>query len=211
LRDGVRASRIFSGLPPYADGQAIGLYGGSFNPPHAGHRQVSLFALKRLALAQIWWLVTPGNPLKPAAGLRPLEERLQRSAEVAASPRIVVTGAEATLRTHYTANLIEVLQRRAASARFVWIMGSDNLVQFHRWENWRAIAEAVPIAVINRPGSLAAALSARAAQALAPYRVDEADAPTLAYLQPPAWVFLTGPRNAVSSTALRAGAGNRSF
>lgn len=203
MKGGFRASRIFAGLPPHGDGQKIGLYGGSFNPAHIGHRQVSLFALKRLALDRIWWLVTPGNPLKDAAGLPPLQERMQRAAEIAASPRIVVTGAEAAFRTRYTADLIEALERHAASARFVWIMGSDNLDQFHRWEKWREIAAAVPIAVVNRPGSLAAALSAPAAQALARHRIDEADAPLLAYQTPPSWVFLTGPRNAASSTALR--------
>jgi nicotinate-nucleotide adenylyltransferase len=207
LKLGFRESRIFAGLPPHAEGQKIGLYGGSFNPAHTGHRQVSLFALKRLALDQIWWLVTPGNPLKDVAELPPLQKRMQRAAEVAASPRILVTGVEAALRTRYTADLIEALERRAASARFVWIMGSDNLNQFHRWEKWREIAAAVPIAVVNRPGSLAAALSARAAQALARRRIDEADAPLLAYQTPPAWVFLTGPRNAASSSALRAGGG----
>ena len=199
----VRASRIFAGLPPHADGQTIGLYGGSFNPAHAGHRQVSLFALRRLALDQIWWLVTPGNPLKDVAGLPSLQERMRRAAVVAASPRIVVTGAEAALRTRYTADLLEALRRRAASTRFVWVMGSDNLRQLHRWEKWREVAGTVPIAVVNRPGSLAAALSSRAAQALARHRIDEVDAPILAYQPPPAWVFLIGPRNAASSTALR--------
>ncbi len=205
MRDGVRASRVFSGLPPHADGQSVGLYGGSFNPPHAGHRQVSLFALKRLGLHQMWWLVSPGNPLKDVAGLPPQKERMQKASEVAAHPRIVITGAEAAFRTRYTADFLRVLKQRAAVARFVWVMGSDNLLQFHRWEDWRAIADFVPIAVVNRPGALTAAMSARAAQALGRYRVDEADAPTLATREPPAWIFLTGPRTAASSTALRGG------
>jgi nicotinate-nucleotide adenylyltransferase len=197
------ASRIFAGLPPYSGGQRIGLLGGSFNPPHPGHRQLSLFALRRLALNRIWWLVTPGNPLKDVAKLPGLADRMAQAAKIAASPRIVVTGAEAALGTRYTADFIRHLKRRAGSVHFVWIMGSDNLVQLHLWEDWREIAASVPIAVVNRPGSLLAPLSARAARALAPYRIDEADAPMLAGREPPAWVFLNGRRNPVSSTALR--------
>jgi nicotinate-nucleotide adenylyltransferase len=197
-------SRIFAALPPHGAGQKIGLYGGSFNPAHAGHRHVSLFALKRLELDCIWWLVTPGNPLKEAAGLPPLTTRMHVAAEVAANPKIVITGAEAAFGTQYTADFVRILKRRAPSVRFVWIMGSDSLQQFHRWENWREIAASVPIAVVNRPDSLPAALSSRAAQALREFRVDEQDAPTLALRRPPAWTFLTGPRTPASSTALRA-------
>jgi nicotinate-nucleotide adenylyltransferase len=196
-------SRVFAGLPPHSAGQKIGLYGGSFNPAHRGHRQVSLFALKRLGLHQVWWLVSPGNPLKDVTGLPSQHERMVKAAAIAAHPRIVITGAEAALRTRYTADFIRIVRQRAASARFVWLMGSDNLLQFHRWEDWRAIADFVPLAVINRPGSLTAAMAARAAQALWRYRVDEADALMLATREPPAWTFLTGPRTAASSTALR--------
>lgn len=199
-----RGSRIFPGLPPHSAGQKIGLYGGSFNPAHQGHRQVSLFALKRLALDQIWWLVSPGNPLKDVAGLAAQDERMGKAADIARHPRIVITGAEAAFRTRYTADLIRILKQRAPAARFVWLMGSDNLLQFHRWEDWRAIADCVPLAIVNRPGSLSAALSARAAQALWRHRVDEADAARLAWREPPAWLFLTGPRTPASSTALRA-------
>ena len=197
------ASRIFVGLPPHGAGQRVGLYGGSFNPAHKGHRQVSLFALQRLRLDQIWWLVTPGNPLKDVRALPPLEHRMTRAAEVAAHPRIVVTGVEQEFRTRYTADLLQILKRRAPATRFVWLMGSDLLAQFHRWDSWRDIAKTAPIAVVNRPGHLTVPLSARAAQALRGYRVDEADAAVLADMQPPAWTFLTGPRSAASSTALR--------
>lgn len=199
-----RPSRIFPGLPPFGAGQRIGLYGGSFNPAHAGHRHVSLLALRRLALDRIWWLVTPGNPLKDTGRLPALETRMERAATVAAHPRIFVTGAERELGTRYTADLIRYLKQRAASARLVWIMGSDNLAQLHRWERWREIAASLPIAVVNRPGFLLAPLSAPAAQALAAHRVDPEDAPTLSTLPPPAWLFLTGPRLPVSSTLLRA-------
>ena len=199
-----KPSRIFAGLPPHAAGQRIGLYGGSFDPAHAGHRQVSLLALRRLALDAMWWLVTPGNPLKEIAALPPLAERLARAARVAAHPRIVVSGVEAEVGSRYTADLIELLRKRAAAVRFVWVMGSDNLAQFHHWERWREIAAAVPIAVVNRPGHLAGALAAPAAQAMRRYRIDDADAGSLDSVEPTAWTFLIGPRTAASSTALRA-------
>lgn len=196
-------SRIFSGLPPHADGQKIGLYGGSFNPAHSGHRQVSLLALRRLGLDQIWWLVTPGNPLKDRENLPPIEERMERAAKVAAHPRIVISGAEARFGTRFTADLIRILKKRAPSVSFVWIMGGDNLAQLHRWEDWRDIAEAVPMAVVNRPGHLLSPLSSRAAQALRAYRSDERSAHVLPRSAPPAWTYLTGPRTASSSSALR--------
>jgi nicotinate-nucleotide adenylyltransferase len=201
----VGPSRIFSGVPPHGAGQRIGLYGGSFNPAHAGHRHVSLLALRRLELDWVWWLVTPGNPLKHNGGLPPLAARMAHAAEIAAHPRIVITGAEAAFRTRYTADIIRILKSRGPDARFVWIMGSDNLGQFARWDRWREIAASVPIAVVNRPGHLTTPLSAVAAQALGGARIDEADAPLLASNPPPAWVFLNGPRTTASSTALRAG------
>jgi nicotinate-nucleotide adenylyltransferase len=148
-------------------------------------------------------MVTPGNPLKENGSLAPLDERMRAAAEVAEHPRIAISGAEAGFRTRYTADLIQILRERQPKIRFVWIMGSDSLTEFHRWEDWRRIAASVPIAVVNRPRSLSAPLSSRAALALAPYRIDAEDAKTLADRQPPAWVFLTGPRTAVSSTALR--------
>jgi nicotinate-nucleotide adenylyltransferase len=196
-------SRIFEGLPPYAAGQRIGLYGGSFNPAHPGHRQVSLLALRRLGLDAIWWMVTPGNPLKNAGNLAPLAGRMERAAELAAHPRLVVSGAEAELGTRYTADLIKILKKRAPSVSFVWIMGSDNLAQFDRWENWTEIADSVPIAVVNRPGHLLSSLSSRAAQAMQEWRLDESDARVLARRSPPVWLYLTGPRTPASSTALR--------
>ena len=199
-----RPSRIHAALPPAPAGSRIGLYGGSFNPPHPGHRHVSLFALKRLRLDAVWWLVTPGNPLKDVSCLPPLVHRMARAAAVAADRRLVVTGLEAAWGTRYTADLLMRLRRRLPHVRFVWIMGSDNLASFHRWDRWPVIAAACPIAIVNRPGFLAAALASPAARALAPYRIDERDAATLAGRRPPAWVFLTGPRSEASSTALRA-------
>ena len=201
---GSLASRVFPGLPPHAAGQRIGLYGGSFNPAHSGHRHVSLFALRRLRLDRVWWLVTPANPLKDSAGLPSIEARMRRAAEVAAHPRIWVSGAEDAFGTRFTADFLRILKGRAPGVRFVWVMGSDNLAQMHHWSRWREIAANVPIAVVNRPGSLAAPLTAPAARVLASRRIDEADAHLLPAAEPPAWAFLIGPRTAVSSTSLRA-------
>jgi nicotinate-nucleotide adenylyltransferase len=197
-------SRVYRGVPPHGKGQRIGIFGGSFDPAHRGHRRVSLEALRRLRVDQLWWVVTPGNPLKDTRGLPALDLRMRAASAVAGHPRIIVTGFETELRTRYTADLIRVLKEREPTTRFVWIMGSDNLAAFHRWDRWRDIANAVPIAVLNRPGALTAGLSSPAAQALAPWRIDEADAAILPDRPPPAWVFLNGPRSASSSTALRA-------
>lgn len=201
---GVSPSRVFAGMPPHGLGQRIGLFGGSFNPAHEGHRRVSLEALRRLRLDQLWWVVTPGNPLKDTRRLPPLDLRMRAAAAVAAHPRIVVTGLEAKLRTRFTADLIRTLTEAEPATRFVWIMGSDNLAQFHHWDRWRDIAEAVPIAVVNRPSTLATGLASPSAQALSAWRIDEADAAVLPTRRPPAWTFLNGPRSASSSTALRA-------
>jgi nicotinate-nucleotide adenylyltransferase len=190
-------------LPSHPPRLRIGLYGGSFNPPHAGHLHVSLLAIKRLKLGRIWWLVTPGNPLKELAGLPPLDERMASARNLARHPGIEVTGFEAEIGARYTLDTLEYLASRARSARFVWIMGADNLAQFHRWRGWRRIAELMPLAVVDRPGSTLHATHSKAALALARFRVDETDAPVLADLVPPAWVFLHGPRSTLSSTVLR--------
>jgi nicotinate-nucleotide adenylyltransferase len=181
----------------------IGLLGGSFNPPHAAHRAISLFAMKRLKLDRVWWLVSPGNPLKDHNGLRDLDERAEAARQVANDPRIDVTCLEAVIGTRYTVDTITYLRRRCSGQRFVWIMGADNLAQFHRWEHWRRIASEVPIAVIDRPPQSFRALAAPAARALAPYRIAEKDASLLAGRRTPAWVFLTGMKLNLSSTRLR--------
>jgi nicotinate-nucleotide adenylyltransferase len=181
----------------------IGLLGGSFNPPHLAHRAISLFAIKRLKLDRMWWLVTPGNPLKDAGALHDLEERAQAARKLADDPRIDVSCLESVIGTRYTVDTITYLRRRLSGVRFVWIMGADNLAQFHRWQNWRRIASEVPIAVIDRPPQSFRALSAPAAQALARYRIPENQAVRLADQHPPAWVFLTGTKLSLSSTGLR--------
>jgi nicotinate-nucleotide adenylyltransferase len=181
----------------------IGLLGGSFNPPHVAHRAISLFAIKRLKLDRVWWLVSPGNPLKENGDLRDLDERAEAARAMADDPRIDVSCLESVIGTRYTVDTISYLHRRAAGLRFVWIMGADNLAQFHRWENWRRIASEVPIAVIDRPPQSFRALAAPAAHALARYRLPENQAARLADRQPPAWVFLTGMKLNLSSTGLR--------
>ena len=138
-------------LPPVRPGMRIGLFGGSFDPPHDGHRAVSLEALKRLGLDQVWWLVSPQNPLKPHAPAD-LGRRIAAARALANHPRIKVTGIEASLGTTYTADTLRKLQERLPGVRLVWMMGADNLASFHRWRDWQGIAADVPIAVFNRPG-----------------------------------------------------------
>jgi len=194
---------VSQAIPLYTNGMRIGLLGGSFNPPHVAHRAISLFAIKRLKLDRVWWLVTPGNPLKDQDGLRDLNERTAAACKMANDPRIDVSCLESVIGTRYTVDTISYLRRRASGLRFVWIMGADNLAQFHRWQNWRLIASEVPIAVIDRPPQSFRALAAPAAQALARYRLPENQAGRLADQRPPAWVFLTGMKLNLSSTGLR--------
>jgi len=194
---------VSQAIPLYTNGMRIGLLGGSFNPPHVAHRAISLFAIKRLKLDRAWWLVTPGNPLKDQDGLRDLNERTAAARNMANDPRIDVSCLESVIGTRYTVDTISYLRRRASGLRFVWIMGADNLAQFHRWQNWRRIASEVPIAVIDRPPQSFRALAAPAAQALARYRLPENQAGRLADQRAPAWIFLTGMKLNLSSTGLR--------
>ena len=191
-------------LPPHGPGLKIGLLGGSFNPPHEAHLAVSLLALRRLGLDRVWWLVTPGNPLKDTRALPSLADRVKAARDVAAHPRVDVTDLEAAIGTHFTADTIAWLTRRFPAVRFVWIMGADNLAQFDRWRNWRAIAQSVPIAVVDRFGASYAATASPAAQALAATRIRERDARSLPDRRPPAWVYLHGLKSPLSSTAVRA-------
>ncbi|MBN8914011.1 MAG: nicotinate-nucleotide adenylyltransferase [Rhizobiales bacterium] len=191
-------------LPFVTEGLRVGLFGGSFNPAHAAHRAASLLALRRLGLDRVWWLVTPGNPLKDNRALPPLEERIAVARAVARHPRIDVTGFEAGIGTRYTYETLAYLVRRLPGVRFVWIMGADNLAHFDRWQHWRGIADLVPIAVVDRMGQSLAATASPAAQALARYRLGEHEARLLANCAPPAWVFLHGLKSPLSSTGIRA-------
>ena len=194
---------VAQAIPLYTNGMRIGLLGGSFNPPHLAHRAISLFAIKQLRLDRVWWLVTPGNPLKQQGSLHDLDERVEAARHMANDPRIEVSCLESVIGTRYTVDTISYLRRRAGGLRFVWIMGSDNLAQFHRWQNWRRIASEVPIAVIDRPPQSFRALAAPAAHSLARYRLPENQAARLADHRAPAWVFLTGMKLNLSSTGLR--------
>ena len=191
-------------MPHVESGQRVGLFGGSFNPPHEGHVHVSEQALRKLNLSQVWWLVTPGNPLKDTSKLAPLAERVVACQKISPDPRVKITACELNLPTRYTADTLAHIVARNPTVDFVWIMGADNLGQFHLWERWRDIADLLPIVVVDRPGSTLALHSAKAAQALRKFRVDETDAPLLPGYSTPAWTFLHGPRNPLSSTALRA-------
>jgi nicotinate-nucleotide adenylyltransferase len=192
-------------MPHVEPGMAVGLFGGSFNPPHEGHLLVAEIALRRLRLDQVWWLVTPGNPLKNHSGLAPLAERLQQSEKLAHDRRIKVTAFEKSLGQSYTAKTLSFVKARNPDVRFVWIMGADNLKSFHRWQHWQGIAETFPIAVIDRPGSTLSYLSSKMAKTFARARIDESDAATLSARRAPAWTFIHGPRSALSSTAIRNG------
>jgi nicotinate-nucleotide adenylyltransferase len=193
-------------MPHAEKGMQVGLFGGSFNPPHAGHALVAEIAVRRLQLDQLWWIVTPGNPLKSARELAPLAERVARSVAVAEDPRIKVTAFEAAHDVRFTADTLALIKARNPGVDFVWIMGADNLRDFHRWQRWRQIAMTFPIAVIDRPGSTLSFLSSVLAKTFDYARLDEADTPALAHKRAPAWTFIHGPRSLLSSTALRAAA-----
>ncbi len=188
----------------------IGLLGGTFDPPHAGHVHISQVALRRLGLDRLWWLVTPGNPLKTRGGAASFAKRLGQAEKLASHPRIEVTGFEASLGSPYTADMLAFLIRRFPGTRFIWVMGADNLWQFHRWWRWRDILGTVPVAVIDRPGYRYAARAGIAAQCFAGAYVDESDASGLYRYQPPAWTFLSAPLSGLSSSGMRANAINES-
>jgi nicotinate-nucleotide adenylyltransferase len=190
--------------PPYAaPGQVIGLLGGSFNPPHAAHLSISEAARKRLGLHKVWWLVSPGNPLKKRSEKALLAERLIQCRAMATNPHIVVTAFEADLPSPRTISTLSFLKSRMPLVRFVWIMGADNLAGLERWERWREVFAQFPVAVMDRPGWRLKALASKAARTFASHRLAESEARLLAHTPPPAWTFLTGPLSHMSSTAIR--------
>ncbi len=190
-------------MPAAPKGARVGLFGGSFDPAHAGHVHVTRQALMRLRLDQIWWLVTPGNPLK-AQGPAPLDTRLQRARAVMCHPRVRLTQIEAQLGTRFSADTVSALLQLYPHRDFVWIMGADNLAGFHHWENWRAIMNSLPVAVMARPGQQRGALASVAARSFAAARVPDRQAATLAGRRAPAWSFVMLPMRDISSTRLRA-------
>jgi len=190
-------------LPHVEPGNRIGLFGGSFNPPHSGHRLVAQTVLKRLGLDQVWWFVSPGNPLKDHANLAPLERRLHLTSALADHPRMKVTAYETVLGTPYTAKTIVALRNMRPFVRFVWVMGADNLGSFHHWQDWRTIVGSVPVAIVDRPGASLSVLSSPMAKAFEKYRLPEEDAARLPDLEAPVWTFLHTPLDQTSSTDLR--------
>jgi nicotinate-nucleotide adenylyltransferase len=191
--------------PRYGDRRLmrIGLLGGSFNPAHAWHLHIARTALARLRLDQVWLLVSPGNPLKPAAGMAALSERLASASRLADGRRIIATDIERHLHTRYTSDTLQALRLRFPCVKFVWLMGADNLGQLPRWRGWLRIARMVPFAVLPRPTYTRGALAGRAAERLAQARRPGRQAAVLADQLPPAWVFLDGPQNPLSATAIR--------
>ncbi len=181
----------------------IGLLGGSFDPAHEGHAHITREALKRFGLDQVWWLVTPGNPLK-THGPAPLAERLRRARSVMSHPCVKVTDLEARLGTRYTFATLAELRRRYQGIRFVWLMGADNLADFHRWENWREIMRLVPVGVMARPGQRISARMSPAARIFRENKLRGRRAQAISVAEPPAWVFLNVPMSDLSSSGIRA-------
>jgi nicotinate-nucleotide adenylyltransferase len=181
-----------------------GLLGGSFNPAHYSHRHISLFAIRALGLAEMWWMVSPGNPLKPRKGMAPLSARYASARRMARRAPIRPTAIEAKLGTRYTADTLRALVRRYPNRRFVWIMGADNLEQFDRWQDWRGIARRVAIAVIARPGYDGAARASRAMGWLRHFVRPAAKVKDWTRWRPPALVLLHHYPDRGSATRLRA-------
>ena len=189
-------------------GMTVGLLGGSFDPPHAGHVHITREALRRFGLDRVVWLVSPGNPLK-AHGPAPLAERIDAARRIMAHPRVIVSDVERLLGTRHTARTLAQLQARFPGVNFVWLMGADNLAQLHRWEDWREIMERVPVGVLARPGSRMAARGSVAADVYRYARLPDRAAGLLARAVPPAWSFVNVPLVNLSSTELRGAAGSK--
>jgi nicotinate-nucleotide adenylyltransferase len=187
-------------------GQVVGLLGGSFDPPHDGHVRITTVALQRFGIDRVWWLVSPGNPLK-VHGPAPMAERMATARALIVDPRVSVTDLEARIGTRHTAQTLRWLRRHKPGVKFVWLMGADNLAQFHRWQDWEAIMEMVPVGVLARPGARIAAQTGKAARVFAGDRLPPSQARRLGRAAPPAWCFVNMPMVALSSSAIRASGG----
>ncbi len=196
-------ARVKNGFPTAGAGQAVGLLGGSFDPPHEGHVHITRHALVRFGLDRVWWLVSPGNPLKPE-GPAPMSRRMDAAAAMMQHPRVNITDIEARIGTRYTADTVARLQALYPRVRFVWLMGADNLAGFHRWDRWEEIMARVPVGVLARPGVWLPTLNAPAARRFAPVRLPAEKARLLPRSTPPAWCHVTLPLRADSSSAIRA-------
>jgi nicotinate-nucleotide adenylyltransferase len=195
-----------AGYPRAAPGQIVGLLGGSFDPPHAGHRHITHEAIKRFGLERVWWLVSPGNPLKPKQPA-PLALRLAAARDLMSHPRVEVTDIEARIGTRYTAETLSALRALYPGVRFVWLMGADNLAQFHLWERWTDIMHNVPVGVIARQDAGVSARLSGPAQRFGQRRLRPDQSRLLAWHRPPVWCFVNVPMRDISSTAIRAGGG----
>ena len=200
---GPRSGALRDGLS-LAPGMTVGLFGGSFNPAHDGHAHVAETAMQRLDLDRVIWLVSPQNPLKDAAQTAPLAERMASARAIAGGPRMIVSDFETRAGTRWTVDTLRALQARHPGVHFVWLMGSDNLENFHRWRGWTDIMRTMPVAVIARPGSLLESRAAPAARRFAANRVSSREARLLPRMAAPAWTYLTAPLTPSSSTARRA-------
>ena len=190
-------------FPYAAPGQTIGLLGGSFDPAHEGHAHITREALKRFGLDRVWWLVSPGNPLKDR-GPAPMSQRVAQARKVMQHPGVAITDLEAHLGTRYTAQTLAALRARYPRVRFVWLMGADNLAQLHQWQDWRDIMDSVPVGVLARPGQRISARMSRAASLYAPYRIAGKNSQMLGRAAAPAWCFVNVPMIDISSSAIRA-------
>ncbi|MBI1178916.1 MAG: nicotinate-nucleotide adenylyltransferase [Alphaproteobacteria bacterium] len=191
-------------LSPLWRGRRIGLLGGSFNPAHQAHVMISLQAIRHLGLDEVWWLVSPQNPLKPTKGMAPLAERLAGARRVAGTARIRPTDIEAALGTRYTVDTLAALKQRYPQTFFVWLIGADNMVQMPRWKQWECIFRLAPVAILARPTYSLPAMSSTAAKRFGTRRVPVEHARALATMTPPAWTFIHFRHDPTSATAIRA-------
>ena len=183
--------------------RVVGLLGGSFDPAHAGHVDITRTALRRFALDQLWWLVSPGNPLKQH-GPAPMQDRIAAARDLITDPRVKVSSVEADLGTRYTAETLAALAARYPKTRFIWLMGADNLMQFDQWQDWQSIISTTPLGILARPGNRLAPLKARAARIYRWARLPAAQSRLLGHYQAPCWCYVDMPMVDLSSTALRA-------
>lgn len=184
--------------------RTVGLLGGSFNPAHGGHRHISLYALKMLGLDAVWWMVSPQNPLKAKKGMAPLDERMESARNVARHPKIFVTDIERHLNTQYTLDTIKALQQHFPRTRFVWLMGGDNLTQFHKWHRWQEIFMTLPVCVLDRPPRHDSLKAGPAFERFRHYLLPQERAAVLKGKRAPAWTILRIPLDETSATAIRA-------
>lgn len=190
-------------LPVAHPGMAVGLLGGSFDPAHRGHAHITREALKRFGLDRVWWLVSPGNPLK-TEGPAPMDRRIARAREVMRHPAVEITGIEARLGTRYTAETLDRLFQLYPGVRFVWLMGADNFATFHHWDRWQWIMQNVPLGILARPGQRISARMSVAAGQYERARLRGREAARLVLAPPPAWCFVNVPMDDTSSTEIRA-------